>query len=139
MASEILTLETFLKTELSNIGAVTSCVGNRIANSVASPNTQFPFLVITVIPLRDDFGQARFPIQTNCLVDIQIVSTLPLPLTVDPAVEAIKTKFGSPAAFETGGKRISIRHDTPILRNQKGASAKEIIQYCGGTYRVWIS
>lgn len=139
MATEIATLEAFLKTELSNISAVVTCVSTRIYNGVAAQDSVFPKLVYTIVPLQDNFGQARTPIQTNCLIDIQIITKIPVPANVDPAVEAIKTKFGSPATFSSGGFRIAIRHDRPISRKSQGVTVGEYLKYVGGTYRAWVS
>lgn len=139
MANAVAVLESFWKTELGNISEVSLCVSNRIFNGVAKPGTIFPYLIYTTIPLQDDFGQARTPIQYNFLTDIQIISPLALISNIDPAVEAIFIKFGNPPSFETGGRRISIRHDRPISRLAAGAVPEEYLLYRGGTYRVWVS
>ncbi len=137
--SEIAAFEKFLVAELKNIGAVATCVGGKIYNSVAPPSAKFPFLIFTVIPLDDRSGQAGFSIQTRLLCDIKIVSDLPLPASVDAAVAAIKTKFGNPETFTSGSFRIAVRHGKPISFAGKGATPSEQVMNRGGTYRIWIS
>ena len=119
--------------------AVVDCVDRRLYNSVAAQGASFPFAVYQVIPLEDNYGQARTSIESVFLIDFKIYSRLPLPFQVDEAVAAAKEHFRASETFQTDNFRISIRHDRLISLAQKGAKVDERIIVRGSSYRAWVS
>lgn len=136
---EITDFEIWLRSQLRSLPELVEAVGDRIFNSVAGQSAVFPFLIFTVIPLQDSFGQARTSIQTRLLVDIKITSRLPLQSAVNTAVAALKEHFRQTTGAVMNGTAISIRHERPISRTEPGAAADEKLLSRGGTFRVWLS
>lgn len=138
--SEIAELEQLFREEILEVPSAIACFEARLFNSFASPGAEFPFAVFQVIPLDDNFGQARTSIQSVFLIDLKIYSRIPLSPDVDPAVAAVKEKFRSRiGSFETDNFRISIRHQRPISLLQPGARPDEKLMMRGSTYKAWVS
>ena len=139
MPSEIAELERLFRDEALEIPALVECCNRRVYNSLAPAETPFPYAVFQVVPLDDDFGQARASIQSNFLIDFKIYARLPLPAVADEAVACLKEHFRSSETFQTDGYRISIRHERAINLLQPGARPDERIVCRGSTYRAWVS
>lgn len=139
MASEIAELEKLFHRELLGIPAAVACFGAKLSNGAAPANAKFPYAVFQAIPLRDNFGQARTSIQSVFFVDFKIYSRLPLPDTVDAAVAAVKEYFRTANTFTTDNFRVSIRHEMPLSKPEKGAKPDEKLLMRGSTYKVWMS
>ena len=136
---EISIFEQLFRTEALEVPELVQCVGQHLYNSSAPADVPYPHGVFTVIPLEDNTGQARTSIQTRLLADFKIVTTLPLPETVGPAIAAVKEHFRTSLTYDLQGYRISIRHDRPISYMEPGSNADEKILHRGSTYRVWMS
>lgn len=136
---ELANLEIWLREQLLDIPTVVGAVGAQIFNSVAARKAAFPFLIFTIIPLQDNFGQAAASIQSRFIVDITFKSDLPLPVGIDAAVAAVKAHFKGHKGATFNDSRIAIRHDRPISRIEPGATADEKILSRGGSYKAWVS
>lgn len=137
MATATSVLEKFIKAQLQGMSEVTDAVGDHIYNSIALPG--YPYLVYKLIPLKDNYGQARTSIQYNYQIQIKFVSKLPLPDSIDTAVDAILEYFRTSRTFDYLDKRISVWHQQPITYETKGAVTGEYILNRGGLYRASVS
>lgn len=138
MADEVTIFETFFRAELLTVSELVTCVEDRVFNSIAPPGSTYPYAIFQVVPLNDNTGQARTSIQTRLFVDHKILSTFPLPDTVGDAVAGVKEHFRSSFSCDSGGCRISVRHERPISYIEQGLTADQRILHRGGTFAVWM-
>lgn len=136
---EISAFENFFRGQLLGAPDLVALVGARCYNSTAPAGALFPFCIFTVVPLDDFKGQARTSIFTRLLVDVKIVSSLPLPDGVSAAVGELKEYFRRAQTFEFEDFRISVWHKRPIAYSERGASASEQIVNRGGTFMATMS
>lgn len=139
MDDEIAIFEKFFRTETLEVPELVECVQQHLYNSLAPATVAYPHAVFTVVPLNDNTGQARTSIQTRLLVDLKILSILPMPPTISPAVAAVKEHYRGSFTYDFEGYRISVRHERPIAYSEPGSTPDEKIFNRGATFRVWMS
>lgn len=132
-------IEKFFKTKLLGISEVPASVGAKIFHGTAEKRAKLPYLIFNIVPLADSFGQARTTIQTRLFVDVKFVSQGNIPTASRTAVEAVKEFFRTSKTFDFENRRISVRHERPIVFLEQGSNADEKIYHRGSTYKVWMS
>jgi hypothetical protein len=138
--SDVSVLEKFFKAQIAGVAEATACFGAKLSNTFPQATANFPRATFQVIPLDDTFGQARTSIQSKFLIDFKIYSKMPLPETVDAAIDAVKEHFRTAEkSFYYQSYAISIRHERPISQPAKGLKPDEQIIMRGSTYRVWMA
>lgn len=141
MQNPILKFAEFFRSKLRAVPELETLVGARIYNSSAPPKAVLPFAVFTVIPLDDNFGQARASIQTRLLCDFKIEYRLPLDAeTLGTAIEAVTEIFRTArTAHSFGDFRISVWGRRPISQLSSGAASAEKIYSFGKTFQATMS
>lgn len=140
MNDPVLTFAAFFRARLLSVPELAAVVGTRIYNSSAPAKARLPFAVFTVVPLDDNFGQARASIQSRLLCDFKIESRLPLDPDIAPANEAVRQVFRSArTAADFEDFRISVWNRRPISRLNPGAVNEEKIYSSGTTFQATMS
>jgi hypothetical protein len=129
-------LEKFFKSQILAVPAAATCFGAKFFNMFPKKSV-FPYAVFQAIPLQHNFGQVRTSIQSRFFIDFRLYSNLPLPMTVDEAVEAVKEYFRTAEkTFYFENYAISIRHERPINLPVQDVNADDQIICRGSTYQV---